>query len=114
MKRRAFAAFAGALLVSGLPGCIQPPAAPKNGAQRTLVFPAPPDEPRFVFERTIRSSADILPVESASELRRLVTGEQVSGESLFKPYAVAVYRGCIFVSDTVARFVRVFDVQQGK
>ncbi len=114
MKRRAFAAFAGALLAPGLPGCMQAPVAPKDATPRALVFPAPPDEPRFVFERSIRSSADILPVESASELRRLVTGEQASGEALSKPYAVAVYRGRIYVSDTVARFVRVFDVPQGK
>ena len=96
-----------------LQACMQVPPAPKE-APRELFFPAAPDEPRFVFERSIRSSADILPAESASELRKLVTGEQASGEALSKPYAVAVHRGRIFVSDTVSRFVRVFDVPQGK
>ena len=100
-----------ALLLLG--GCASaPPPAPKP--VRDFVFPPPPDEPRFVYERTIRSSADIIPDDSAGELRRLVTGEQAIGEPLSKPYAIAAWRGRLFVSDTVSRFVRVFDVPQGR
>lgn len=95
--------------------CMQMPAASGEApAQRTIAYPSAPDEPRFFFERTIRSSGDVLPEESGSELRRFVTGERPGGEPLSKPYAVAVHRGRIFVSDTVARFVRVFDVPQGR
>ena len=108
------ASVAAACLVLLQAACMQMPAPSSAAAPRQLVFPPPPDEPRFVYERTIRSSADVLPDEAGSELRRLVTGEQASGEALSKPYAVAVYRGRIFVSDTVARYVRVFDVAQGK
>lgn len=93
---------------------MQVPVATGAAAPRQIVFPAPPDEPRFVYERTIRSSGDVLPDEAGSELRRLVTGEQRGGEPLSKPYAVAVYKGRIFVSDTVSRSVRVFDVPQGQ
>jgi sugar lactone lactonase YvrE len=89
-----------------------PEAAPK--APPVIVFPAPPDEPRFVYERTIRNSADIVPADQASELRRLLTGEQAGGEALSKPYAVAATRGRLYVSDTVSRFVRVFDVPAGR
>lgn len=109
LRRRASPALLAALLAA----CAQaPPRAP--GSEQPLVFPAAPDEARFVFERSIRGSADILPAEAASELRRLVTGEQASGELLSKPYAVAVWQGRLFVSDTVARFVRVFDVPAGR
>lgn len=94
--------------------CVQMPVPAAAPAPRTLVFPPPPDEARFIYERTIRSSADVLSEEAGSELRRLVTGEQASSEGLSKPYAVAVYRGRIFVSDTVARYVRVFDVPRGR
>ena len=87
---------------------------PDIAPQRELAFPAPPEEPRFIFERTIRSSADILPEESAGELRRLITGESTRGEPLSKPYAIAVAQGRIYVSDTVSRFVRLFDVPAGK
>jgi sugar lactone lactonase YvrE len=92
-------------------GCAQLPA---TAPLAPIVFPAPPDEARFVYERTIRSSADVLAEAAGSDLRRLVTGEQTTGEGLSKPYAVAVFRGRIFVSDTVARFVRVYDVPAGE
>jgi DNA-binding beta-propeller fold protein YncE len=102
--------IATAVLVAG---CAQAPVAPPV---RTAppVYPAPPEEPRFVFERTIRSSADVVAEEQGSELRRFVTGERVTGEALNKPYAVAVHRGRVYVSDTVSRFVRVFDIPAGK
>ncbi len=108
------ACLLGAGLATGLVGCASPPAVPAPGAARELVFPAPPDEPRFVFERSIRSSADILPDQKASELRRLVTGEEVRGEPLAKPYAVAARRGRLYVSDIVSRFLRLFDVPAGQ
>jgi DNA-binding beta-propeller fold protein YncE len=81
---------------------------------RELVFPPGPEEARFVWERVIRSSSDILPAQPGDALRRLVTGEQQVGESLSKPYAVAVHRGRILVSDTVSRYVRCFDVPRGR
>lgn len=91
---------------SAPPGPAQPP--------KDIAFPAPPDEPRFIYERTIRGSGDLIVEDKASDLRRLVTGEDERGEALSKPYAVAVSRGRIYVSDTVARFVRLFDVPAGK
>jgi DNA-binding beta-propeller fold protein YncE len=106
-------AAAAACALAALAGCGTPPqTAP--AAPRELVFPAAPDEPRFVFERSIRSTSDILHDQKSSELRRLVTGEDPRGEPLAKPYAVAVTQGRIYVSDTVSRFVRLFDVPQGQ
>lgn len=106
--------WAGLVAVAALLAACATPQAPDTKPQRELVFPPAPDEPRFVFERSIRSSADILPNEKASELRRLVTGEEARGEPLAKPYAVAVAQGRIYVSDTVSRFVRLYDVPQGR
>ena len=111
VQRRA-ALMMGSALAAWLSGCATP-ALVDAPVSRPLVFPPPPDEPRFVFERSIRSSGDVVPDAQGGELRRLVTGESVRGEPLSKPYAVAVYRGRIFVSDTVSRFVRVFDVPGG-
>ncbi|NMG44664.1 6-bladed beta-propeller [Aromatoleum toluvorans] len=79
-----------------------------------LVFPGPPDEPRFVYERTITSSADVEIDNSDDAFRRMVTGAQRSGYFLTKPYAVAVHRGRIFVSDSAERAVKVFDVAAAK
>jgi DNA-binding beta-propeller fold protein YncE len=102
------------VLALAVAGCATPPSEEPARAAKELVFPAAPEEPRFVFERSIRSSADVIPDEEVGELRRMVTGESVRGEPLSKPYAVAATRGRIYVSDTVTRFVRLFDVPAGK
>lgn len=84
----------------------------KNGAP--MVFPPPPDSPRFVYERSIYSSADVVTQESGAGFRRMVTGESVTGEGIGKPYAVAVSQGRIYVSDSAERVVKVFDVPHGR
>jgi DNA-binding beta-propeller fold protein YncE len=83
-------------------------------AQHPLVFPLPPDKPRFVYERTIYSSADVVPQAPGSDLRRMVTGEAIIGEGLAKPYAVAIAEGRVYVSDSADRAVKVFDVPAGR
>ncbi|MBL8362603.1 MAG: 6-bladed beta-propeller [Rubrivivax sp.] len=115
MRRRGCLALIGLPGVAAallLAGCAAPPET--KPASRPLVYPPSPDEPRFVYERTIRSSGDVLPDAGAGALRRLVTGEDARGEPLVKPYAVAVARGRIYVSDTVARHVQLFDVPGGR
>ncbi|MCK9283235.1 MAG: 6-bladed beta-propeller [Rhodocyclaceae bacterium] len=87
--------------------------AEKRVEDNRLVYPAPPDAPRFAYERTIHGSADVIPEKEESALKRALTGESDSSERLGKPYAVATYRGRIFVSDTANRFIHVFDVPQG-
>ncbi len=78
---------------------------------RTLVYPEPPDEPRFVYERAIRASTDVVPEAEASALKRVLTGSSDErAEGLSKPYAIAVHQGKLFVSDSAARAVKVFDV----
>ena len=93
--------------------CAPIPQVPTTRVER-LVFPSPPDEPRFVYERSIYSSADVVPDSDDASLRRALTGESRRGEGLAKPYAVAVHRGRIFLSDSVERFVKVFDIAEGR
>lgn len=86
----------------------------KTASSGPPVYPAPPDAPRFIFERSIRGSADVVPDEEESLLKRTLTGGSITSEGLGKPYAVATYRGKIFLSDSTESFVKVFDVPQGK
>ena len=83
-----------------------------NQAPEVLpVFPAPPDEARFYYERTIYGSADVVKMDKGLEFRRRLTGESLGGgEGLSKPYGVAVFHGRVYVSDTAARVVSVFDI----
>lgn len=98
--------LAGALLIAG---CAVVP----SEAPRTLdipVFPPPPDEARFIFERSIYSSADVAREDKNADLKRMLTGEQRRGEGLGKPYGVAVYQGRVYVSDSSLHSVMVFDI----
>lgn len=97
-----------------LSACAPLPPAKPTAATGPLVFPAPPDEPRFVYERTIYGSADIMPQTSEAKLRSMLTGEGIRGEALNKPNTIAVFRGRIFLSDSVEAVVRVFDVPNGR
>ena len=105
-------AIAAVLLAAGLAACGGTPERAEKPAP--LVFPSPPDEPRFVYERSLRGSGDVDPLNKENELRLLLTGETTTTEGLVKPYAVAVHQGKVYVSDTVDRFVKVFDFPNKK
>lgn len=79
-----------------------------------LIYPPPPDEARYAYERTIYGSADVTPRNKDAALKRALTGELERSEGLVKPYAVTVHRGRVFVSDSADRFVKVFDVPEGR
>ena len=78
------------------------------------VFPQPPDEPRFYYERTIASSVDVEIESGESAFQRLVTGAQRVGIAMIKPFGVAVHHGRVFVSDTISRQVFAFDVPEAR
>lgn len=101
-------------LLAGLVSCA--PISDGQAPDRTLqlVYPPPPDEARFYFERSIYSSADVIPDTSEARMRRALTGESATGTPLAKPYAVAVHKGRMFLSDSVERFIKVFDVPGGR
>jgi DNA-binding beta-propeller fold protein YncE len=85
----------------------------KSGsAPQALIYPTPPDEPRFAYERMIVNSANVTGFSSDDLLKSALAGTDLVGEGLAKPYAIAVHRGRIFVSDTSDRSIKVFDVPE--
>ena len=96
-----------------LAGCAQAPR--KAEPAREIVFPSPPEEPRFVFERSLYTSADVVEEDRSTALRRALTGEAESGGlGMAKPYGIAASGGRVYVTDPVARSVRVFDIPAKK
>jgi DNA-binding beta-propeller fold protein YncE len=93
------------------PGTSAPPAAAES--QPDLVFPPPPEQARFVFERTILGSADVVFEDSETRWRRVLTGETKTSTGLSKPFDVEACQGRIYVSDTVRRSIMLFDVPNG-
>ena len=81
---------------------------------KPLVFPSPPEEPRFVYEATIRSGADIKDITTSDKFLIFATGSAGESFGLSKPYGVAVREGRIYVSDTVQRAVLMFDAPRGE
>lgn len=105
----------GIVCALALAACAPIPESQNSAVQSTqLVYPAPPDPARFVFERTIYGSADVMPRQVDGALTRMLSGQLEQSEGLSKPYAVAVHRGRIFVSDSANRFVKAFDVPEGR
>jgi len=75
----------------------------------TLYFPAPPEPAKFVFERSVIGSADLLVVDESTRMRRLLTGEGSATMGFSKPFDVTACKGTMYVSDTVQRSVFAFD-----
>jgi DNA-binding beta-propeller fold protein YncE len=88
-----------------------PPAEPEFDIP---VYPPPPAEPRFVWERTLLYNED---VEAATRKQRFIeyaTGASRKLKGLVKPFDVAVRQGRVYVSDSVQRLVAVFDIAGGR
>jgi len=108
--KNAFVSVAAIMLAS----CAMAPLEQPDQVQADIVFPPPPEPVRFIFERTIYGSADIKSVDKESRWRRMLTGETATSQGLAKPFDVEVCQGRIYVSDTVARSVLLFDVPGGE
>ncbi len=92
-------------------GCSTAPPEPEFAPP---VFPTPPAEPRFVFERTLRFSDNIIKPSTGEKLKRFATGAPRELKGLVKPYDIAVQDGRIYVTDTVQSSVIVFDIPAGR
>ena len=77
------------------------------------VYPPPPDKAKFVWERTFRSSFDVKELTAMDKLKQFATGAAGVGTGLAKPYGVAVYKGKVYITDTVARQILMLDVPGG-
>jgi hypothetical protein len=89
-------------------GCSTP--APPAVAGGPVLWPLPPEQPRFQYEATLRNAASLQDDSALAQLRRLTTGDEASRASFGKPMAVVARAGRVYVSDTEGRRVFVFDL----
>ena len=54
-----------------------------------VVWPLPPDPPRYLHEATLRNAASVAGDASDASMRRLITGDDGSRNTFAKPLAVA-------------------------
>jgi hypothetical protein len=98
-----------------LSGCAAPDIAPKKIEQR--VWPAMPDQPRFAFEATLQTQANIIPEPEDQRLQRMISGvapNTRSGKLIGKPSGIAVRDGRIYVAEPGVKAVTVLDAARGK
>lgn len=95
------------LLCLFLVGCATPP--PRHDFVPP-VYPPPPDEPRFVYERTLLYNDDVEEYNRYDAFREFALGASRKLMGLVKPYDVAVRHGRVYVTDSVQRSVLVFDI----
>jgi len=111
--RRGLLAGMSGLLLTGaaaaVTGCAAPPPEAEPIDPSSLVYPPPPETPRFYYDRTIWGSNAVIEETSSDRFRRFATGESARGQGMSKPFGVVAQDGRIFVSDTVSRRVHVFD-----
>ncbi len=98
------------ILAAALSAC-SPPQKPEPPAP--LIFPAPPDQPRFIFERTLRFNENVVKPGKAERFKRFATGSPIKVRGLIKPFDVAAKQGKVFITDTVQRRLVLFDLING-
>lgn len=82
---------------------------PEREQRAPLYFPSPPAPARLVYEMVLRSPRDLVLDEDAATAELLI-GPSSPRVVYEKPFDVAARNGRIYISDTVAGLVHVFDV----
>ncbi len=105
------------LLVSGC-GPVRPANPEKSAkpAKPRILWPQPPDEPRYRFAGILRSAADVLLENDEARFKRMVTGQKsISDDPVIdKPSGIAVRFGMVYVAEPSAAAITVFDMQRRK
>jgi sugar lactone lactonase YvrE len=81
----------------------------KTGPTNYTFFPPPPDQARIQFLTSFAADADLGRGRTFADY---VTGEEKSADPLIKPYGLAIHDGKIFVCDTVAGNIEMFDLKE--
>lgn len=81
-----------------------------------LVWPEPPNEPRFLFEADLRNQSDIRTESEEERLRRILTGRSSADSRPVyrKPAAIAAQNGRVYVADPPTASIYVFDIARGR
>jgi len=99
-----------ALLALGGPAGLSAADKKKPAPQPTLVWPLPPDPPRIRYVTTYHGVTDFKKNNGRWKSLLIGTDADQPSTQLMKPYGIAVARdGRVFVTDTAARRVFVFD-----
>ena len=104
-----------AAAIAMLAGCVSTPAqtdkAPVSEAAGPVFYPPLPNPPRIQYLTTIASERDLGAVKKGS-LADFIVGEDKESQRLMQPYGVAMYQDKLYVADTGAGGLAIFDLKQ--
>ena len=99
-------------LFLAMTGCASGP--PQNvEAEGQRVFPPPPAQPKYIYERSLYGSKDLAGNAGESGLLTLLVGKyekNQNGEGMARPQALAVHRGRVFIANSMDTPISVFDI----
>ena len=74
-----------------------------------VIYPEPPDTTRIQFLTSFSSSLDV--AGQKSEFMEYVSGEEEEIK-LMKPYGITIYKGRIYICDTIIGSIEIFDLEE--
>lgn len=80
----------------------------KNDTGEYIIFPPPPDTAKIQYLTKFSNSVDV--VGEKSSLMKYVAGED-QGDPIIKPYGVRIYKGKIYICDTILGGVEIIDLE---
>lgn len=103
-------AWAGALAAALVlvAGCAEVPHAPPAAALQAVFYPPPPDLPRIQHLATYANARDLAGTRGG--LADFLLGAETTGQELMRPYGAALFGGKIYVADSRAPGLAIFDL----
>ncbi|MCX7165844.1 MAG: hypothetical protein NTV11_06170 [Rhodocyclales bacterium] len=97
-----------------LAACVSNPAQPEKNAAADIsgpvFYPPLPNSPRIQYLTTIASERDL--AVRKDSFADFIVGEEKEAQRLTQPYGIAMYKGKLYVADTGAGGLAIFDLAQ--
>jgi DNA-binding beta-propeller fold protein YncE len=98
-----------------LAGCVSNPSQPEKNmaaeaATGPVFYPPLPNSPRIQYLTTIASERDL--AVRKDSFADFIVGEEKEAQRLTQPYGIAMYKGKLYVADTGAGGLAIFDLAQ--
>lgn len=81
----------------------------KKNLDEYVIFPPPPDTAKIQFLTKFSNSIDV--IGEKSSLMKYVAGED-KGDPIIKPYGVRIYKGKIYICDTILGGLIIIDLEE--
>lgn len=113
VRRTAITCGAALLLAVTLSACVSSPSKPAAGepaAAAPVFYPALPDSPRIQYLTTLASERDL--GDARDGFTRFILGKEEETRRLAQPYGSALFGSKLYVADTAAPGLAIFDLTQ--